>query len=192
MMTDLEKEEMLHNLENKKTQVVLINNKIYIEDLVDEIRKDNIPKFEPAERMTGIQTKENIDRKKREDPVVKKNKRDISEFRLIDGVEYYRWSIFINPVKDEIMALPVPGRNMSLEARRSYFINDNREYGCKYLHPDQHSAMKEYQIREIVFTKYEPIQKTGPVGDIRSYEDFMDIFHECMAHDNTAKPDIYY
>ena len=95
MMTDLEKEEMLHNLANKKTQVVLVNNKIYIEDLVDEIRKDNIPKFEPAERMTGIQTKEDIDRKKREDPVVKKNKRDISEFRLIDGVEYYRWSIFI-------------------------------------------------------------------------------------------------
>ncbi len=134
MMTDLEKEEMLHNLENKKTQVVLVNNKIYIEDLVDEIRKDNIPKFEPAERMTGIQTKEDIDRKKKEDPVVKKNKRDISEFRLIDGVEYYRWSIFINPVKDEIMALPVPGRNMSHEARRSYFVNDNREYGCKYLH----------------------------------------------------------
>ena len=92
MTTDLEKEEMLHNLANKKTQVVLVNNKIYIEDLVDDIKNDNIPKFKPIERMTGIQTKEDIDRKKREDPVVKKNKRDISEFRLIDGVEYYRWS----------------------------------------------------------------------------------------------------
>ena len=190
-MTDLEKEEMLYNLSNKKTKVVLFNNKVYIEDLVEEIGKEDVPNFEPVERMTGIETKHDIDRRKREDIVVKKNKRDISECKIIDGVEYYRWSIFINPVKDEIMALPEPGRNISYEGRRSYFINPNREYGCKYLHPDQHSAFKEYQIREIVFTKYEPIQKTGPVGDIRSYDDFMDIFHKCMSHDNTAKPDNY-
>ena len=191
MMTDLQKEEMLCELSNKKTQVVLYDNKIYIQDLVEEIRNDSLPGFENSERMTGIQKKEDIDRRKREVPVITKNKGEISECKVIDGVEYFKWSIFVNPVKDEIIALPEPGRNMSYEGRRSYYINPNREYGCKYLHPDQHSALKEYQIRQIVFTKYDPITKTYPGTDHRSYEDFIKIFHDCMAHDSTAKPDIY-
>ncbi len=191
MMTDLEKEEMLCNLSNQKTQVVLYDNKVYIQDLVEGIRDDNLSELEPSERMSGIQKKEDIDRKKREVPIIKKNKGEISECKIIDGVEYFKWSIFVNPVKDEIIALPEPGKNMSYEGRRSYYINPCREYGCKYLHPDQHSALKEYQIRQIVFTKYDPMTKTEPGTDSRNYYDFIKIFHDCMAHDKTAKPDMY-
>ncbi len=190
MMTDLEKEEMLCDLSNKKTQVVLIDNKIYVEELVEELGKEDGEGRIFKGNLTGIETRYDIDRRKVEDPIIKKNKNEISECKIIDGLEYFRWSIFVNPVKDEIMALPEPGRNMSYEARRSYFINPNREYGCKYLHPDQHSAIKEYQIRQIVFTKYDPITKTHPGTDPRSYEDFIEIFHNCMAHDNTSRPDI--
>ena len=70
MLTDLQKEEMLYNLSNKKTEIVLYDNKVCIQDLVEEIRNDNPKEFEPPERMTGIQKKEDIDRRKREVPRV--------------------------------------------------------------------------------------------------------------------------
>jgi len=191
MITDLQKEEMLCELSNQKSQVFLVDNKIYIQDLVEEVKNDSPAEFQPVRRMTGIETKKDIDKKKREVPVIKRNKNEISECKIIDGVEYFKWSIFVNPIRDEIIALPEPGRNMSYEGRLSYFVNPNREYGCKYLHPDQHSALKEYQIREIVFTKYDPITKYYTGSDTRTYDDFTDIFHQCMARDDTAKPDIY-
>jgi len=102
-----------------------------------------------------------------------------------DGVQYFRWAIFDHTSRRELLALPYPGPNVSLEKRRGFFQNRLLDYHCKYLHPHNESALTEYQIRQIVYSGDEPTKYSWP-ENYKTEEEKERIFHDCMKHEDEA------
>jgi hypothetical protein len=159
-------------------------DKIYVSEEIKEEDKIYVSE-ETVTRRIGITQSKMID-KSIEDNV---DEMSWAEKITEDGTKYYRWSIFTNSIKDEILALPEPGPNMSYLARKSYFQNNNRTYSCVYLHPDQESAFCEYQIYKIVTAtqrEFHPDDKTEYKFKYRTYGEMMDTFHDCMKYEKKA------
>jgi len=109
--------------------------------------------------------------------------------RMKDGKKYYKWSIFHKIGREDILILPEPGPDISWEGRVSYFVNDNRVYGCRYLHAEPESAFKEYEVYTSIMNSEPPLTKHDYNGKYRSHEDLLKIFHLCMTRHPSALKD---
>ena len=165
------------------------------EELLEKIRlekkKNNL--LVPKETIEVVKY---LSKCKKLDEKIEKNKKEISwvDRTTEDGTEYYRWSIFENPLKSELVPIPEPGPKMSLEDRKSYFQNENRVYSCKYLHPNQESAYSEYQIYLIICSTQRELKKDSEMYKFkyRTDEEMMESFHDCMKAEKTALPEFPY
>ena len=101
--------------------------------------------------------------------------------------KYTKWGIFKNSKNDYFLVIPCPGKGVSFEGMKSFWINPNRIYESFYYHKTPEAVLDEYNVYQKMIELFpEPTKYEFP-KNWKTYEERMKLFHMCMERRPNAK-----